>query len=100
MTLSGNTYSLRSRAAIDQRFFQDLINLTVLDDIGALTQQLLTAGFKMMSCKPKICGRRDKTFTPMLRVYTIYSATPECAMVNDQPMNQISLDGKTYTDNS
>ena len=52
-----------------------------------------------MSCTPKICGRREKTSTPMLRVYTIDFATPECAMVNGQPMDQILLDGKTYTVN-
>ena len=99
VTLHGNTYAFRSRAAIDRRFFLDVINFTVLDDVEALTQQLLIAGFKVMSCTPKICGRREKTSTPMLRVYTVDFATPECAMVNGQPMDQILLDGKTYTVN-
>ena len=97
VTLHGNTYAFRSHAAIDQRFFLDVINFTVLDDVEALTQQLLIAGFKVMSCTPKICGRREKTSTPMLRVYTVDFATPECALVNGQPMDQILLNGKTYT---
>lgn len=99
VTLCGNTYAFRTRAAIGQRFFLDVINFTVLDDVEALTQHLLSAGFKVMSCTPKICGRRENTSTPMLRVYTVDFATLECAMVNGQPMDQILLDGKTYTVN-
>ena len=75
MTLSGNTYELHSRAAIGQRFCFDVINFTVLDDVEALTQQLLTAGFKVMACTPKICGQ--KVSTQMLRVYTVDFATPD-----------------------
>ena len=52
-----------------------------------------------MSCTPKICGLREKTSTPMLRVYTVDFATHECAMVNGQPMDQILLDDKAYTVN-
>ena len=37
VTLSGNTHAFRSRAAIDQRVFLDVINFTVLDDVEALT---------------------------------------------------------------
>ena len=35
VTLSDNTYAFRSRAAIDQRFFLDVISFTVLDDVEA-----------------------------------------------------------------
>lgn len=52
-----------------------------------------------MSCTSKICGRRGKTSTPMLRVCTVDFTTPACAMVKGQPMGQILLDGKTYTVN-
>ena len=41
----------------------------------------------------------QKTSMPMVRVYTVDFATPECAMVNGQPMDQILLDDKTYTVN-
>lgn len=49
MTLCGNTYEFRSRTAIDQRFFFGVIKFTVLDDVWALMQQLITAGFEVMS---------------------------------------------------
>ena len=53
-----------------------------------------------MSSTPKICGSHETTSTSMLRVYVAHFATHECAMVNGQLMDQILLDGKTYTVNS
>lgn len=38
VTLCGNTYAFRSHAAINQGFFLDVINFSVLDNVGTLTQ--------------------------------------------------------------